>query len=230
MRLASDPYFLEKQAISRRQLAHQERFRRSPNYPQLEIESNLREFFPELNLGPGDVVLDFGANEGWFSLSVGSSGATVVGFEPNFDAFVHAVERCRALPNVTMVNTAVGATTGQTDLYFPADYDWAPEIFSGSVSTMSQNVGIDATSHVSVFQLGVREIFDSFDEIYFLKVDIEGGEQDIWGVIQENLHKIKYLAIETHERLVPGAKHFVSSAQKFINENNLGDRWMLDWP
>ena len=194
------------------------------------MEAHLSQYFPLLKPTPDHVVLDFGANEGWFSYTLGRLGARVVGFEPNFDAFCIARERCEKMRGVTIVNAAVGPQSGLTELYFPPDYPLAPEIFSGSASTMPTNVEVDTSSGVSVFQIGVEEILDAFPHIYFLKIDIEGGEQELWSSLCANSNKIEFLAIETHERLFSDEDTFVAEAQQFIDEHDLGQRWTLSWP
>ena len=186
-----------------------------------------------MKLSESSVVLDFGANEGYFSLVCGRFGAKVVAFEPNPWVVRNALERLEDLPNVTLVGAAVGSTTSLVELFFPAEYHRAPELHSGSASVFAANSAVQLENSIPVFQVGVRSILEALDRVDLLKIDIEGGEGALWPALEESWEKIEYLAIETHENLLrvgAGEAKWLERAKRFIANNNLGDRWRLDWP
>jgi FkbM family methyltransferase len=82
-------------------------------------ERRQREFVATL-VGPGQVVLDVGANVGFytrlFAARVGTTGA-VHAFEPDPLSRELLVRRCAGLPQVTVVASAVGATAGTAVLH-----------------------------------------------------------------------------------------------------------------
>lgn len=222
-----------KVALWRRRLAHKYRFWKRPDYPVEDIRELVARFFPGLTINEKSVVLDFGANEGHFSLLYGGFGARVIAFEPNPWAFRKASSRLRNFPNITLVSAAVGATSSVVELYFPEEYSRAPELHSGSASIVASNGAVATGKSIPVFQVSIREILQPFERIDFLKIDIEGAEAELWPAIEESWKKIEYLAIETHEDILEGQSgdaQWLERAHDFIAKKNLGDRWRLDWP
>lgn len=196
-----------------------------------DIRKMVTDYFPLLKINEHSVVLDFGANEGYFSRFCGELGAKVVAFEPNPWVFRNASVRLRDLPNVTLVCAAIGAQTSLAELYFPAEYGLAPELHSGSASLKSTNRAVEPTHSVQVLQIRVGEVLGSVDKVDLLKIDIEGSEGELWPELEASWEKIDYLAIETHESLLgAGEVRWLDRAQKFIALKNLGHRWRLDWP
>ncbi len=220
-----------KVALWRRRAAHRYRFWSRPMFVADDIKNYARQYFPALQISNQSVVIDLGANEGYFSFVFGELGANVIGFEPNPWAISRAFARCRGLPNVTLVSAAVGPQTGLARLYFPPEYELAPELHSGSASVEADNLATAEGAGIPVLQIGFAEILDGFEKVDLLKIDIEGGERDLWPLIEEAHDKIEYLALETHERLFGEAESdWLARARKFIALKGLADRWRLDWP
>lgn len=184
-----------------------------------------------MDTGPGQVILDVGAHEGFVMEALARKGATVIGFEPNSWAAGWAVKRVRRFPNAHVVPAALGESGGLRELYFPSEYGRAPELHSGSVSIISSNVAIDANRFEKVWTISMAEVLASQNQIEFLKIDVEGAERELWPAITDNVQKIRFLAIETHERLADASyAEWLARAKTFIAENGLQDRWRLDWP
>lgn len=211
-------------------LRHLTRFFFSPNYPAKDIENYLGKFFPRLELTESSLVMDLGANEGWFSLVAGKQGSKVIGFEPNTWVAQRAQKRVARFPNVLIVNAAVGRSTGFERLFFPPNYLSAPELFSGSASLVEDNIAIDSANFSICFSLSFEALMENIEHIDLLKVDIEGSEQMLWPTIERNFQKIDFLAIETHEDLLGTGSGWIASALKFIEKHGLQESWRLDWP
>lgn len=215
----------------RKRLAHQLRFAERPNYPLHDTLELLAQYFPGLNTGPGQVLVDAGANEGYVTEALARDGATVIGFEPNPWAARRAAKRVRSFPNAHVVCAALGRRGGLRDLYFPSGYRRAPELYSGSASIMASNTDVSTDSGVTVWAISMAEVLASQDQIEFLKIDVEGAEQELWPAIRENVDKIRFLAMESHGRLADASYgEWLAGAKAFIEENGLQDRWRLDWP
>ncbi len=100
------------------------------------------------HLKPGDVVLDIGANIGYYaefiSKLVGEKGR-VHCFEPDTSNFKHLQDRCTGISNLVVNNTAVGPKTEKLKIYTskqlnvdhrtyePEDYDAVLEIDAVSI-------------------------------------------------------------------------------------------------
>ena len=125
-------------------------------------------------LQPGDVVLDIGANFGWYTLlfsqTVGESGR-VHAFEPiprNYEILRENCELNQA-PNVVLNNLAVGAESGERDLYLP---DTGA---SGAFQLHPYRKGYE-TFRCRVQALDEYVQQHGIDHIGLIKVDIEGAE------------------------------------------------------
>lgn len=202
----------------------------TPEYPAIDIENYLWNFFPSLNLDEHSVVMDLGANDGWFSLVTGRRGATVIGLEPNTWAAQRAQKRLATLPKVLIVNAAVGQSTGLGRLFLPPNYEYGPELFSGSASVVEDNSQIDPANFLMCFTLSFEALIENFLHIDLLKVDIEGSEEMLWPIIERNFQKISFLAIETHENFMQTDSGWRGRALEFIEKHSLQESWRLDWP
>ena len=201
-----------------------------PGYPGHDIRAHLGAYYPDLEFSAGDVVMDLGANDGWFSRVVAPSGATVLGFEPNPFSAARALRRLERFSNVSLVTCAVGDRTGITTLMFPGEYAKARVLHSGSASIEPSNRAVSTDFQLEVFVVSLGEILTTLRSVKFLKIDVEGSERLLWPFLEENWEKIEYCAIETHERLVGREENWISSAQEFIDSHGLSQRWRLDWP
>ena len=136
-------------------------------------EPNLSAWMDE-NLSEGEVVLDVGANVGYFSLlaakKVGPSGR-VISFEPAPE-FVAAVERnarLNAYTNIDIHPVAASDAQGEIDLY----------VAHGSNLGMTTTEEIAGyTSKVTVKCVRVADQVDAalWPRIRLVKVDVEGDE------------------------------------------------------
>lgn len=128
-----------------------------------------------LALEPNDVVLDVGANIGWYSLLVARiapAGVAIHAFEP--DPFVHALLRenirLNAAALVTPVAAAVGEAPGGARLYLYGDAN------RGRNSMLPINAGEAIDVEVVSLDDYLRQHADGSRAVGFLKVDVEGYE------------------------------------------------------
>jgi FkbM family methyltransferase len=124
-------------------------------------------------VGEGDTALDIGANVGYYTLLLarltGESG-NVFAFEPhvgNFTILERNVTRNR-LANVTMVNAAVGETTGSATLYLSRTNPGDHHLFdvTGDLSFETEKTTVVA----------LDDYLDADVKVDFVKMDIQGAE------------------------------------------------------
>jgi len=141
------------------------------------------------SVGPGDIVVDVGANIGYYSryLSrlVGPDGR-VVAFEPSEQNFRRLVESTRSLEIVEPVQAAVGNVTGTLDLHESDDLN---------VDHRTYDTG-GLRNVVQVPSYRLDDFFPSGQRVDFVKMDIQGFEyqaiRGMAGLLRDN-HEVAVL-------------------------------------
>jgi len=135
----------------------------------------------------GDIVLDVGANVGahsvFLSHLVGNRGR-VLAFEPlppNLDAFMETIRRRSRIPNISIVQSAVGnpTTTDQSVVIrAPADDLTQASLQVQEAGSWQANGKLREFS-VSLTSLDAESDVQALPRIDFVKIDVEGGELDV---------------------------------------------------
>ena len=157
------------------------------------------------------IIVDAGANIGaathWFLMMYPTS--KILAIEPeknNVDILKQNVRRM----NVSVFEGALGSLDGQMILVNPGKGDWAFQVkesgegypvrvFTGDIIMGS----IDMQSHFA----------------FICKIDIEGGEDNLFKINTEWLKLFPVIIIEIHDWMIPGIANS-KSFFKFIAENN----------
>jgi FkbM family methyltransferase len=173
---------------------------------QTFIEIKVEEIYHNgpVKICPGDIVLDIGANYGFFTIYAAERGAKKVlalePFQPTFMKMIKNVGDAGFPANqIFGVNAAIADTEGQN--FFEVSQ------YSGS-SYLSKNEEInetkkDSAMRTSVKTMTINGLLEAFEIsiIDFLKVDCEGGEVDLFSTIKdEHLAKVQKTVIEYHSK------------------------------
>lgn len=156
-----------------------------------------------VHIGPGDIVLDVGANFGAFvvlaSHMVGESGQ-VHAFEPNPETHKRLLKsldlnRCT---NVVVHNEAIGAGNGLMEFYVAEK-----SAYASTQPSVSDN-SFEATKIIQVASRNINSFLETIDgAIALMKVDCEGGEYDLFRELTANhAGRVSQVAMELHR--VPG--------------------------
>jgi len=145
---------------------------------------------------PGNVVLDCGANYGFFTRYALEKGAAkVYSVEPDVRTCRYLRKNVAGKP-VTIIPAAIWEQTGESKL----------ELYTGSTVSVLDGVGMKpADNKVGEALVNAYNINDlladyKIDVIDFMKVDIEGGEYILFDTItDENLAKVRKIAMELHK-------------------------------
>lgn len=143
----------------------------------------------------GDVVLDIGANFGFFTLDSVSKGASkVYSIEPYPLAFKHLKELSSIFSNIYPENKAVSDRDGKVLMSFDPDAS-----ASNCVINHSEIFG-RSSEGTEVISVDINTLFSSIPEkINFLKIDCEGSEFEIFkSITPENLSSVEKIVAETH--------------------------------
>ena len=143
----------------------------------------------------GDVVLDIGANIGYYTLLfaqlVGSKGR-VFSFEPdpvNFDLLRKSVD-LNGYQNVTLIQKAVSNKNGKLELHIGKENRAINRIYDAGMSDTEDSIEIDTILLDDYFK-------DHGLKIDFAKIDVEGSESGVIEGMSSILKKSKNLKIMT---------------------------------
>jgi FkbM family methyltransferase len=167
------------------------------NFDLYEWDSNGCDYERKgCSIQPGDVVLDVGGNVGVFARRAESRGASrVISIEPLSPTYkcleLNAGEKTEAY------NFALGNSNSFPKFEIPFDYkalgggSYIEEVHAGREIAFSQrNLCLETNL---LFESGL------FEKIDFMKVDIEGGEYNLFENIKdEHLSKMRCVALELH--------------------------------
>ena len=152
---------------------------------------NLHDYYKggnERRINDGDIVVDLGGNMGIFNRWAYHQGASkVISFEPDRRYF--KLLSLNADPRSILFNAAAAHEMGELNLY-ESNHLGGSNVF-----------GIEGQEGYSVKTYTLNYLFESglIDRIDFLKVDIEGAEHAAFaGISDENLQKVKTIAMEYH--------------------------------
>lgn len=144
---------------------------------------------------PGDVVLDIGANVGFFTLdSLQKQASRVYSIEPHIDSFNQVKVLSEKFDNIIPINKAVSKSGGFVEMFIDENAS-ATNCMTTYGEIFNRNSNVVRIQSVNINDL----IADIKGKIDFVKIDCEGCEYDIFQTItSSNLRQISKFVIETH--------------------------------
>jgi FkbM family methyltransferase len=162
--------------------------------------------------GPWDgLAIDIGAYHGDFALAVADRGCEVIAYEANVHNFHMLLTKIANMPTVYALHAAiVGEPSGA----------W---VTSGSGATCKVRLG---NSSNFVGTIGFADLLRQHEQIDLLKIDIEGGEHEIFArkhrdELKPLLKRIRWLQLEIHPR-----DNFTSQDAAYIQQVNELIYWL----
>jgi FkbM family methyltransferase len=125
------------------------------------------------HIGRDSVLVDIGANFGWYTLlGLSLNAAHVFAFEQSPVAFARLSDAVGHYPNVTLTNAAVGRSTGELTIHLP---------IGGVVHSPSafESPGEFRPIRVPLLSLDGFPPLASVPKIDLIKIDVEGSEPDV---------------------------------------------------
>jgi FkbM family methyltransferase len=148
--------------------------------------------------GKRPLVIDAGANIGASAIFFATSipGAVVVAVEPNRENFDLLKKNVESL-DVEPINAAISSTPGWARVVDPGISHWGYR---------TENLAEGATARDSVPRLTIEDLFRQHAELCFpfiVKIDIEGGEADLFSGATAWVEHTPILITELHDWLLP---------------------------
>ena len=166
------------------------------------------------DLGPGDIVIDCGANVGKITVAFAKSGATIYAFEPDEVAFSELEKNVGHLDNVRCVKSAVSDADGSTKLYHRPDRSEDALLSTQGSSLEGDKENVDEGDFQIVATTDLAAFISKLPgRVACIKMDIEGHEATVLEHLLNSgvLDRIDTLLVETHERKVPGLGEQIES-------------------
>jgi FkbM family methyltransferase len=155
---------------------------------------NEYEFDNKSVVEDGDVVLDIGANFGFFACyAVENNAKKIYAVEPFPTAYENVKKLSEKFP-IVPINKAVSSKIDGVTMSLSAGNS------ATNCLTDYNNIFNNDGEQILVDTININDLINSIDScINLLKIDCEGSELDVFETItSENLNKISKLVIETH--------------------------------
>jgi FkbM family methyltransferase len=169
------------------------------NLGRLARHKEILSFFQSIHLaGRRPLIIDAGANIGASSvyLALTFPEAQIVAIEPEPGNFALLQANVEGL-NVRCLQAAIGSNSGSTRLVDPGIGAWG-------YRTDSSGGGIE------VPKLAMSQLFQEYAEPmyhpFLVKIDIEGGESDLFATDTAWVERTAIVIVELHDWLLPGQR------------------------
>ena len=167
---------------------------------QTFVEVELWQIYNRFDIGvePGDVVVDIGANYGFFSIHAHKLGANrIVAVEPFPPTFNCLSQNVKTLQNIECVEAAISNENGFAEMASTVVYGSNFLVKNADKVGEQETNGTRNLVRTLTFQELIRE--KNIEKIDFLKVDCEGGEIDLFtNMDQGSFDKLDKIIIEYH--------------------------------
>lgn len=175
-------------------------------------------------LNPGDVVIDCGANVGFYTTIMAWRGCRVFSFEPNPYAFEVLQRNTGHFKNVTLLPKAVSTKNETMRFYFHRNAYEDQVKWSQGSSLLASKENVDENSYVSVESVNLCDFITELQgDVKLIKIDIEGAEVEVLQeIIEREIYKqVDVILVETHERKIPSLKSAMREIHNLITARGI---------
>ena len=175
-------------------------------------------------VGPGDVVWDIGANLGLYTsvfLDLAGPQGKVIAFEPAPACFAAMQETFKDVPNVQLMNMAMGNEAGTVDMELAMEANAPTHSLVSAASDETVAVAIARGDDlVAEGQAPIPNV---------IKIDVEGFEQEVLLGMAHLLRNksVREVLLEVHFKLleVKGTKHAPTQMVDMLSGEGFDVKW-----
>ena len=170
---------------------------------------------PGYTLSNKSIVIDIGANQGFYTIDAARKGARVLSFEPspaNYAVLTENVKQNNLTGLVTCFKCAVSGGRGTTTLY--EGLSESGQFLSTTASIVNENRGGAAVREVTIETLPLDDVFEQngIEVCDLLKIDCEGSEYEILPAVSGSTYsRIRYIAMEYHNGRLDDLKRWLKA-------------------
>jgi FkbM family methyltransferase len=170
------------------------------NLRRLKRYSEIRRSFEAIDGGVTPLILDCGANIGLSSLYFAKNwpSAHIVAVEPDAGNFELLRRNVQTHANIQSVQAAVGGEDGPVRIMNQDAPEWARRTERVSGDALDTITGLSVPSLIALAP--PPRVYQPF----LLKIDIEGGEKDLFSHSREWVQQFPIIIIELHDWMLPG--------------------------
>jgi FkbM family methyltransferase len=183
----------------------------------------------KIQLRPGDVAIDCGANIGYVTQRMARRGVVVHAFEPNPYAYRLLAKRFAGNPHVHCYQKGVTDQDGTLKLYLHQLSAQEPVKWSTGSSLLAEKGNVNQNDFVEVEVIDLAHFIESLHaKVKVLKLDVEGVEYRIVDHLIETgvIHEIEHILIEAHAERMPSLQAEASRVLAKVASHNLTN---IDW-
>jgi len=153
------------------------------------------------------VVVDLGANQGWFTQQILDRADEIHAVEPDPLVFEILRRNVASRTNVRLYNAAIGAEDGEVTFYRQLEFDAQnPARNSVASSVFSGHEAVNGAQGITVPQIGIVSFLEKIARpVDLMKIDIEGAEVPVLETLLSStmLNTVSVILVETHEHVLP---------------------------
>jgi FkbM family methyltransferase len=163
------------------------------------------------------IIVDAGANVGLTSVYFAERfpGSRVIAVEPEAANFEMLVRNSSQYPNIVPVRKAIWSSNVSLEIVDPGEGSWAFQVRE-PLPDDSGNHGAELLDGTTIDALMTDWNVAYID---ILKMDIEGGEKEVFGSAGAWIDRVGCIAVELHDMIKPGcSRAFYNATNGFAGE------------
>jgi len=176
-----------------------------------------------------DVVIDIGANTGYYALRLSSlvgKDGKVIAIEPDLQTFNTLTKNCELnnILNVNIHNIAISNSNGEITFHQSLFHSGTSSMFVNEEDKSEMNEVIVKTATLDDL------IKEKYDKIAWIKIDVEGAELEVLKGSSNVLAKTENIIIEVHEHILKQNNENSNEILEILKKNGfkitlLNDFW-----